>query len=144
MSATTFQVIAKPHPFQKALAPMSFDAGASILDIVGARASRSLRVDLDGHEVPRHAWGAVKPKPGHVLHATVYPQGGDDNKAIRIVGMIAIAVLSYYTGGLAAGAYGGWGTSAGALAGYAASAAVSMIGMMALTPMIGGAREIAE
>lgn len=134
MSATAFQVIAKPHPFQKALPPMSFDAGVSILDIVGACASRSLRVELDGREVPRHAWGAVKPKAGHVLHATMFPQGGGDGrKWIRIVALVVISILSY---GAASGA--AWAGTAGWSAGaqIAAGAAISIVGSLAVTPLI--------
>jgi predicted phage tail protein len=108
--------------------------------MVGADASHSLTVAIDGHEIPRALWGMTKPKAGRTIHVTGYPQGGNAGKWVRI---IALVVLTYFTAGIASGAYGTvlGVSSASGLA--ALGAGLMLVGTLAITPMVGTAREIA-
>lgn len=108
--------------------------------MIGEGASHSLTVAIDGHDIPRALWGVTRPKAGRTIHVTMYPQGGNGGKWLRLVLMV---VLTYFTAGIASGAYGAvlGVSSASGLA--ALGAGLMMVGMLAITPMVGHAREIA-
>lgn len=88
---------------------------------------------VNGDVVPRLNWGEFKLKEGDevVLKQRVAGGGGQGgSNPLQIVLMVAVLVLAIYTGGVAAAAYGGWGTTAGALAGSLAQAAVMVAGAL--------------
>lgn len=128
-------VIARPHPFDSETLCATFPAGRTLAGMLGA-ASISCEASIGGEVVPRALWAKVKPKPGQFVHVRNFPQGGSGSKWLRAVLMIVVVIASIYTAGAVGAAYG---ATAGSLAG----AAVSIVGSMLVTPMVGGAREIA-
>lgn len=120
-------VVAKPHPFQEAVYAQ-VQAGQTIAQMLGDGASRTLGVAIDGCDVPRALWTAVRPKCGRMIHVTMYPQGGNAGKWIRI---IAVVVISYFTMGSGSAAAAGWlGVGQGTLA------AMGMVAIMAVNALI--------
>ena len=97
--------------------------------MLGDRAYGALEVRVGGYVVPRDLWANVTPKPGQCVHITAIPQGGNGGKWLRTILLIVVAVLSIYTGGLAAAAYG-------SLAGAAVGAAVGIVGSLLVNALI--------
>lgn len=114
--------------------------GLTIAQALGEDAAYSTEVRLGGVVVPRERWAHIKPKPGMPVEVCLFPQGGNAGKWVRLVLMV---VLTYFTAGIASGAYGTvlGVSSASGLA--ALGAGMMMVGMLAITPMVGHAREIA-
>mgnify|MGYP001765461545 CR=1 FL=1 len=82
----------------------------------------------NGEAVLRADWSQPV-ADGDLLAVVLLPQGGDDSDIGRIVLMIVVAVLSYYTAGAVGAAYGsGWGAAAGA--------AVGMVGSMIVNALL--------
>lgn len=99
------------------------------------------RVFVDGEMVPKAQWEYVIPRAGSSVTVRVIPMGGDGGgkMAIRIVAMLAVVVASFYTGGAAAPLSNFLGiTSAAGIGavGEGISAAVSMVGMLAINAEI--------
>lgn len=117
-----------------------FPHGMTIADAMGDDAAYSAEVRIDGQIVPRGMWSKIKPRPGVPVHVLCYPQGGNAGKWVRLV---ALAVLTYFTAGVASGAYGSvlGVSSASGLA--ALGVGMMMVGQLAITPMIGQAYEVA-
>ncbi|HWG11135.1 MAG TPA: hypothetical protein VN693_06515 [Rhodanobacteraceae bacterium] len=133
-------VIARPHPFGSETLCAFFPAGRTLAEILGA-ATYSCEARIGGKVVPRALWAKVKPKPGQFVHVRNFPQGGNGGKWLRLVLMVALIVVTYGVGayaGLASGAAGAFGGSAAVW-----GAAFMMVGTLAITPMVGAAREIA-
>jgi len=88
-------------------------------------------VGHNGGVVLKHLWDKTALEAGDTLVVTLMPEGGGGagKLIMRIVAMIGIAVLSYFTGGAAAAAYG-------PLAGAAAGAAVSVVGGILVNTLI--------
>ncbi|WP_217468745.1 MoaD/ThiS family protein, partial [Staphylococcus aureus] len=81
-------------------------------------------VAVNGEYVLQKTW-TRRIKSGDTVAVIHQPEGGGGSNPLRIVAMIAILVLSVYTGGAVAGVYG-------ATAGALASAAISIAGSMLL------------
>lgn len=133
-------LVARPHPFDSDTAFAHVPAGQTLAQMLGPDASHSLSVAIGGHEVPSHLWAVIRPKAGQTIHVTNYPQGGNAGKWVRLV---LIVILTYFTAGIASGAITMGGAITAGSAAYVA-ASVMMVGMLAITPMVGNAREIAE
>jgi len=127
--AASFPVVSKPHPFAETVFAQ-FPHGMSIAEAMGDAASTTAEVTVGGISVPRAYWDKVKPRVGVPVEITLYPQGGNAGKAIRIVAMVAVAYLSY---GVASGALGAsfFGSYAGV-----AGAAIGIVGSMAINALI--------
>lgn len=141
-AAQSCTLVACPNPLQPAERVFTHaPAGQTIAEMIGPDASHSLSIEVGGHNVPRELWGKVKPKPGQTIHATSYPQGGNGGKwaraALTVLVMYYAPYLSGYMQGYA------WGTAATGLAGAVMTAGIMLVGQLAITPMIGNAREVA-
>jgi hypothetical protein len=96
----------------------------------GLDGRRPVVCTIQGLRVPRELWSHVRPKPGYVIefHAIVRGGGEDGNKLGRTIGLFLVAIASFYTGGLAAAAYG-------QLTGAVVAAGVSIIGGLAVNAL---------
>jgi hypothetical protein len=121
-------VVAKPHPFDSDTVYCEFQAGQTIAEMLGAGVSNTANVTCGGYPVPREAWGRVRPKAGVTLHVTMYPQGGNAGKWVRLVAIVAI---TYFSGGAGAGLAGALGGSATAW-----GAAFMLVGTLAVNALI--------
>lgn len=132
-------LVARPHPFDSDTVFARVAAGQTLAQMIGPDVSHSLGVQIGGHDIPRALWAHTRPKPGQTVHVTSYPQGGNAGKWVRLV---LLVVLTYFTAGIASGAYGTvlGVSSASGLA--ALGAGLMLVGTLALTPMICDAREI--
>lgn len=132
-------LVARPHPFDSDTAFARVPAGQTLAQMLGPDASHSLQVAIGGCDVPSALWGVTRPKAGQTIHVTSYPQGGNGGKWIRLIAMV---VLTYFTAGVASGAYGTvlGVSSASGLA--ALGAGMMMVGMLAITPMVGQPLEV--
>lgn len=117
----TFDLTVAPHPLRRDVFTGVVPAGCTLREMgaggaVLAFVDGVLCADLD-----------TAPRAGQVVLLKVVPQGGSD--ALRLVATLAVVVLSAYTGGAVAAAYG---------AGYgaAASAAVTLAGSLAVNALI--------
>jgi len=86
-------------------------------------------VAVGGIDVPAQCWRRVRVKPGQIIEARSVVR----ESALRIVSMIAIAVLAVYTGGLAAGLMG---FTSGTLGFAVASGIVASVVTMAGSALI--------
>jgi hypothetical protein len=94
---------------------------------------------LDGEAVLRHDWAMIVPEGSVLVFVDVeaIPQGGGGgSNPLQMVLMLAVIAISVYTGGLAAAAYGGYGTAAGSMAGGLVSGAVMMAGSMLVNAVV--------
>jgi sulfur carrier protein ThiS len=99
----------------------------------GAKPAHSaVAVTVNGIPIPAANWENLLPRVGDqiVLRSALQGGSGGGSKAIRSVSLIAIAVLSAYTGGAASAA--GWSATESA----AASAAVSIGGSMLINALL--------
>lgn len=82
--------------------------------------------------VPRVDWESFRPAAGSCIVAMAVPQGGDggSSKVLRTVAMIAVAVVSAYTGNVAGVA------ASSQLAGAAAAASVMVAGTLLVNALI--------
>lgn len=80
--------------------------GQSIEEILaeaGVYAHEGVHVHIGSVRIPRERWGHVRPKAGRTVRVSVAPLGGGGgSKALRIVLIIAIVILSVYTAGATA------------------------------------------
>jgi len=136
--ASDCTLVARPHPFDTDTAFARVPAGQTLAQMLGPNASHSLSVAIGGYNVPSALWAMTRPKAGQTIHVTNYPQGGSGGKWARLV---LTVVLMYFTYGAS-----GWAASASTAFGGSAAmwgAAIMLVGTLAITPMIGQAREIA-
>lgn len=85
-------VHARPHPMSMEVFHAEFPAGLTIAEILGPEA-KSCHVEIGGMTVPEEWWIHVRPKPGHAVVITRYPQGGSSAKSIfRIIAFAALAI----------------------------------------------------
>lgn len=116
--------------------------GLTIAQALGDNPTHSAEVRMGGHVIPRERWAHIKPKPGMPVEVTVYPQGGNGGKWIRLVAMVALTIVS---AGAASGWFVGGGYfAAGSASAMALSAGIMLVGQLAITPMIGQPRMIGE
>lgn len=122
-------VVARASVFDGEAVCAEVKAGQTIEQMLGSEATHACEVSVGGHAVPRAMWSKVRPRAGQLIHATIYPQGGNGGKALRLVAMVVVAYLSYGTSLYLQGAGYGAYAAAGALA-------VSVIGTMAINALI--------
>ena len=139
--ASDCTLVARPHPFDSDTAFTRVPAGQTLAQMLGPDASHSLSVAIGGHEVPSALWGVTRPKAGQTIHVTNYPQGGNAGKFVRLVLLVLITYYAPYLSGYAQ--TGVWGATATGLGGALMTAGIMAVGTLAITPMIGHAREIA-
>lgn len=84
---------------------------------------------LNGKPLMRKDWGKSLAETD-IVNFVVLPQGGGGSNPLRIVALIAVMVLSVYTGGLVAG------LTESALMGSFASAAVGLVGSALVNALI--------
>jgi predicted phage tail protein len=95
-------------------------------------------VSLNGLAIDRERFAKTRLQPNDFIVICPVPQGGGGKGIFRIVGMIAIAVASVYTGGLAAAAYtGAASASAAAAAGLGTTFAMVQAGVAAAVTIAG-------
>lgn len=116
-------VSAKPHPFQMERVYSEVRHGQTLTQMLGDAVAYSARVQIGGHDVPRALWDKVRPKAGQMIHVDVFPQGGDGNKWIRAVLMVA---LIYFT----AGAGATWASGISAATGISTGAIYAIAGVL--------------
>lgn len=126
-------LVAKPHPFATDTVYAEVKAGMTIAQMLGAGATQTCSVSIDGHDVPQKLWSTVRPKRGRVIHIVIYPQGGGNgSKWIRLV---ALVVLTYFTYGAT-----GWGASAASATGFGSatawSAGIMLVGTLAINALV--------
>lgn len=126
-------IVAKPHPFDCETVFAEAKAGMTIAEMLGEGASQTCSIAIDGQDVPQALWRSVRPKAGRTIHIVLYPQGGSSGKWIRLIAMV---VLTYFTAGIASGAYGTvlGVSSASGLA--ALGAGMMMVGMLAINALV--------
>ncbi|UGB39128.1 hypothetical protein [Frateuria soli] len=139
MSACTLVACTNPlQPSERMFAHVP--AGQTLAQMLGENASHSLSVEVGGYNVPRQLWGGVRPKPGQTIHATNYPQGGQSgSKYTRLALTMMLMYFTYGQGGWAE-SLAGEGATASTVGMYGAG--IMAIGQLAITPMIGHAREV--
>jgi predicted phage tail protein len=143
MYADEATVIARPHPFSQTPSVVAVKAGRTIQQILddcrdGYELASTLRVEINGYEVPAELWQRVKPKAGTKIALTVMPAGGggSGNKWLRLVLMVVVIVVAWYVAPII------MGTSAGAaLAGMGVTTAMvasglTMIGMALVNALV--------
>ena len=91
-------------------------------------------VHVNGMFVPLDLWHIYIPQPADsvVIVANVFGGGGDDKGILRVIAMVGVAILSAYTGGLAAGAL----AKAGAISATSVTAVTAGVG--AVVSLAGG------
>lgn len=100
-TAEIIHVTARPHPMSMEVVHCEFEAGVTIAEILGPNA-RACRVEFGGMTIPEEWWSRIRPKPGHAVIITRFPEGGSSVKSIlRIVAFAALAVGVALTAGLA-------------------------------------------
>ncbi len=134
MSAGETTVIARPHPFCQRPSIVQVQSGRTIQQILdecrdGYELASTLRVEINGREVPTELWRHVKPKAGTQLSVTVMPAGGGGgSKWLRLILMVVIIIVAWYVAPLLVGAYGGtvavW------------TSAITMLGTMAINALV--------
>lgn len=138
---TACTLVACPNPLQPSERMFCHvPAGQTLAEMIGPDGSHSLSIKLGGHNVSRELWAHTRPKPGQTIHATNYPQGGEGGKYARLALTVALMYFTYGQSGWAA-SLAGEGASAATVGLYAAG--IMAIGQLAITPMIGHAREVA-
>lgn len=130
MNACT--LVARPHPLHGEPVYCQVQAGQTIAQMLGDVADHAV-VSVGGYAVPRTLWARVKPKAGQCIHITIAPQGGNGGKWLRI---IAIVALTFFTAGIASGAYLGATATALGVSGATLAAVVGLVGMMAINALI--------
>lgn len=140
-STQNFRLIACPHVLSadKDKIDVQRPAGGSVSDLlasIGWTDRFSARVFLDGELVLDARWEYTLPKAGQSLVVRAIPMGGGENgkSVLRIVAMIAIvaaAIAAPYSSPFIA-----MGLGAGTIGGAIASAAISLIGTLAMSGLI--------
>lgn len=93
----------------------------------------TVRVEIGGYEVPRELWANVRPKAGVPIHCTVMPAGGGGGS--KILRTVLLVALTYFTAGVASGAFLS-GVSVAGLSGATLAAGISMVGMLAINALV--------
>jgi sulfur carrier protein ThiS len=142
-----FKVVACPNPFTNKRIEMEVLEGGNIVDMMNAcnipEQMRELCVVSVGSEiVPKKQWEKVRPRANSFVAVRAVPEGGgggDSNKALRTVAMVAIIMVSAYVGGEAglwASNTAKWGKTAVTLAKSGASATTYFMGSLAVNALL--------
>ncbi|MDP2268033.1 MAG: hypothetical protein Q8K46_02590, partial [Deltaproteobacteria bacterium] len=92
---------------------------------------------IDGEEVPVDAWLETRVQDGQHLAVCIVPQGGEDgNKILVTILTIAVMVAAFWVSGGALAGVLGSAFAAGTTGAYVASAAVSVIGNLAISALV--------
>lgn len=102
-------------------------SGQTIAEIVGPDAGYSVEVFIDGVKIPRDWWNRLRPKAGTQINAQIYPQGGTAGKILKLVVIAVIAYFTFGAGAAAAAAWLGVGTTTLAVIGIVAILAVNAL-----------------
>jgi hypothetical protein len=151
LSPVASALVYQPHPFSAATQVAVAHEGATLAEMIASLGldeayANHIHVWIDDREVDRAHWPVVRPREGRMVFVRVVPHGGGGGggkNILRVIGMIAIAVLAVYTGGMAAMAYTGTATVGaatatlgGAMVMAGVATAVSLLGNMALNAII--------
>lgn len=92
---------------------------------------------INGHAVPRAAWGMIRPKADKVTEITFHapPMGGRDSGGKQVLSIVASIALMAVTGGIAANGVTALGIAGKSTAAYALAAGVSFVGSLALAAL---------
>ena len=126
----------KPHPFSMDTGVFPVRAGTidrMLREAAGGQYRKALAVSVNGYDVPRSWWSKITPKDGTVVHVTVMPEGDSAKKVLRTVALVALAVFAQPLAGMALGAMG-IGATATAMA--IATAAISLVGSLAINALL--------
>ena len=129
-------LVAKLNPFEPGSIHSELPAGGNICDImaaVGVSPGPDIRVYIGDHEVPQHAWGRVRPRPGRRVTVAMVPAGGGGGSKtiLRIVASIALIAGAVALGPIL-GAALGFTLTAGFTAAQVATAASISTGIIGL------------
>lgn len=130
--ASDCMLIARPHPLHGEPVYCQVRAGQTIARMLGEVSDHAI-VSIGGHDVPRKLWAHVKPKAGQHIHITIAPQGGKAGKWVRIVALVA---LTFFTAGIASGAYLAGTATALGVSGATLAAVVGLVGTMAINALL--------
>lgn len=90
-------------------------------------------VQINGHQIPRHLWHVVRPKPGTLVTINVVPQGGgggDKKNPLATVLSLAVVVAAPYAVAAIGSATLGTSATALTLAGRAVAAGIGVVGSL--------------
>lgn len=135
---STIAVTARPHPMTMEIVHAEFPVGLTVREILGPEA-KACHVEIGGMTIPPEWWTHVRPKPGHAVIITRYPEGGNAKSILRIVAFAALAVgVALISGGAGAilanflpGTFAAGTLSAGILA-----AGVGLVGSLLINALI--------
>lgn len=141
----TIPVTARPHPMSMEIVQAEFPAGLSIAEILGPEA-KACRVEIGGMTIPEEWWPRIRPKPGHAVIITRFPEGGSAKSIFRIIAFAALAIgVVAITGGAAAIALpglAGFATggatlfAAGSISAGILAAGVGLVGSLIINALI--------
>lgn len=138
--ANTQPLILRRHPFDQDPGVFPVRGGQTLGAMLregaqGAQLSDMLVVSINGHEVPRAMWDRVRPKEGTAIHVTGTVAGGGNN-GLRIVLMIVVMVVAFWTGQwYAINGAAAWGMSAATI-GNMITAGIMVVGQMAVNALV--------
>lgn len=110
------------HPLRSEFHSLTIEEGRTVFEILGEAAPHVFAY-IGGYRVPRELWKHVRPKAGTLLTVRVLASGSgdDENKGMRTVLQIVVAVASIYASGAGYAYLGAFIAGAG---GYAINALV--------------------
>ncbi|MDW5266922.1 MULTISPECIES: host specificity factor TipJ family phage tail protein [Acidobacteriaceae] len=115
-----------------------FPAGLTVAEILGPAAT-ACNVEIGGMTIPPEWWTHIRPKAGHAVMITRFPEGGNGKTILRIVAFAALAVGVILTAGSTAPIFASIGSflhvSAAVAAGLAA-AGLGLVGSLVINALI--------
>lgn len=131
----TIRVVARYNPFTTETIDKSFQAGATLAELLVAvqpdpRRRPFATIFIDDWKIPEEYWHLIRPKPGRTVTICVLPTGGGKKNIFRLVLTLAVLAASIFApplllGQAAAGAYIiGTAAAGGITMGAAVSAAI--------------------
>jgi predicted phage tail protein len=135
------------HPFESRTQPVEMPAGTNLLAMVRAaglpeKFHQFVRVFVNDGEVPRAAWGRVRPRVGATVYIRVVPQGGGGegqrkNILATVLMLVVVVAAAYFAPTLATSLTGlSAGAPGFAMAKSLVSAGLTMIGSLAISALI--------
>lgn len=113
---------------------------AELLEAAGIEMTPYLIVHVGGGEVPFDRWEHVRPRAGRVVTVAAVPRGGGGQgggkTALRLVATIAVIALAAWVGAGIGGPISAGGLGYGAGWGAAATAAIGIVGSLAVNALI--------
>lgn len=130
-----------PRPFSTDRIEAKLPEGLTVSEMILAAGINPdpiwARVFIDDRLIEKAQWDYAKPAAGQLVTVRVVPMGGggDANKALRLVGMIAVMAVAIWVTGGASGMMTG-PFAAGTFGAGAAGLATSIIGSMEINRLI--------